>query len=574
MNGFRRIFSICLLAIACGVFGVLFRGVEPTFAAAQINNQINYQARLMDASGFPVADGNYSIIFSLYDASTAGNRIWTAAGTLGTPTALTVNVQNGLFTILLGDTGQNTLDTVDWNSDQLYLGVTINADAEMVPRKRLAAAPQAFNARQLQGMYASSTVSGGQTLFTINQTENSSATGTRSALDVRSNGTSNANDFLIRGINDLGATVFSVNRQGIASSTESIANIGTFATATVAGQGICLSNGSFCSTGSVTESDTLQSVTARGSFTTTTAQFFGGLSTSDLTATGTTSLQDVTAVDVTASNLLSTGITSSTRYFANDGSFSSPAYTFTSAQNSGMFLSGTNVALARAGTSMIIATASGVSINFGLFPVAPSLQDIGGTGLEWRHAFFSGTVTSTGIHSATGTFTGALTVTGQNVCLANGTNCPTAGLDTLQSVTARGSFTTTTIELFGGFVAASSSVTGTLNISGSLSVTGTSNLQNVSFTTANGTSVTTTNSFTSLLGFTTATGTSLITNALAFGSGTGGSLNITTALTVNGINVCLQDSTNCPVVGGSSNDGNWVFNSSTQVLSQVTTTLD
>src|SRR5688572_22334140 len=219
MNGFRRIFSICLLAIACGVFGVLFRGVEPTFAAAQINNQINYQARLMDASGFPVADGNYSIIFSLYDASTAGNRIWTAAGTLGTPTAITVNVQNGLFTILLGDTGQNTLDTVDWNSDQLYLGVTINADAEMVPRKRLAAAPQAFNARQLQGMYASSTVSGGQTLFTINQTENSSATGTRSALDVRSNGTSNANDFLIRGINDTNATIFSVNREGTVSTT-------------------------------------------------------------------------------------------------------------------------------------------------------------------------------------------------------------------------------------------------------------------------------------------------------------------------------------------------------------------
>lgn len=378
------------------------------FAAPQINNQINYQARLMDASGFPVADGNYSIIFSLYDESTAGNRIWTAAGTLGTPTALTVNVQNGLFTILLGDTGQNTLDTVNWNSDQLYLGVTINADSEMAPRKRFASAPQAFNARQLQGMYASSTASGGQSLFTINQTENNAATGTRTALEVRSNGTSNSNDFLVRGVNDLGATVFSINREGSVTSTNSFsvfasstslnANIATFATATVAGQGICLSDGSFCNT-SFTETDTLQSVTDRGNLTTNA---------------------------ITAANLLSTGITSSTRYFADDGSFSSPAYSFTGSQNSGMFMSGGNLAFSRAGTSMIIATASGVSINFGLFPIAPGLQDIGSSGLEWRNALFSGTVTSTAIYAATGTFTGALTVTGQNVCLANGTNCQTA----------------------------------------------------------------------------------------------------------------------------------------------------
>ncbi|MCE9586472.1 hypothetical protein K8R04_04110 [Candidatus Uhrbacteria bacterium] len=286
MNVSLRTFFRSALAILGGFVCVFVFQIQTSLAAPQINNQINYQARLMDASGFPVADGNYSIIFSLYDASTAGTRLWTASGTVGSPTALTVNVQNGLFTVLLGDTSvgggsQNTLDTVNWNSDQLYLGVTINADSEMTPRKRFASAPQAFNARQLQGMYASSTASGGQTLFTVNQTEANSATGTRTALDVRSNGTSSANDFLIRGINDLGSTVFSVNRQGNATtsflnasnifasmvtSTNLQVNIASFATATIAGQGVCLSNGSFCSSTGGSSTDLNWTLNQAGDF--------------------------------------------------------------------------------------------------------------------------------------------------------------------------------------------------------------------------------------------------------------------------------------------------------------------
>ena len=73
----------------------------PAQAANGINTQVNYQARLMDASGFPVSDGTYSIVFSLYDAPSGGNRVWTAAGTTAVPTAVSVSVENGLFTVLL-----------------------------------------------------------------------------------------------------------------------------------------------------------------------------------------------------------------------------------------------------------------------------------------------------------------------------------------------------------------------------------------------------------------------------------------------------------------------------------------
>ena len=366
MPRFVRSFFLTLALL----IGGWMLSLSPVLAAPQINNQINYQARLMDASGFPVADGNYSIIFSLYDQSATGTRLWTAAGTVGVPTALTVNIQNGLFTILLGDTSvsggsQNTLDTVNWNSDQIYLGVTINADAEMSPRKRFASAPQAFNARQLQGMYASSTASGGQTLFTLNQTEANSATGTRTALDVRTNGTSNANDFLIRGLDGTNTTVFSVNREGnattsflnatsvivsvLTSSTSLNANIASFATATVAGQGICLSDGSFCSGGGGAEADTLQTVTARGSFTTTTLSLFGGLTTSNLTATGTTSLQSTTATNLAVTGLLSFSSATGVSLIVDSLDFRNATSNYllsTTVSTTNLFVGGINVCLA------------------------------------------------------------------------------------------------------------------------------------------------------------------------------------------------------------------------------------
>jgi len=219
-----------LVAVSVSLFAT------QTKAANGINRQINYQGKLLTSAGIAVSDGSYSIKFSLYAASSGGTPVWTAGGTVGSPTAVTVTVTSGLFTVLLGDTsaGQNALINIDWNSDTLYLGVTVGSDSEMTPRKRIAAVPQAFNAERLQGMYASGTVSGGQTLFTINQAENTGASSTRTALLIRSNGTSTVNDFLLRGLDDTGSQVFSINRQGSVTSSGNVAFAGTV-TSTFAG---------------------------------------------------------------------------------------------------------------------------------------------------------------------------------------------------------------------------------------------------------------------------------------------------------------------------------------------------
>jgi hypothetical protein len=222
---------------------LLFCAMGSVPVQASVTPQISYQAKLLTDGGAPVADGSYSMIISLYGAPSGGTPIWTARGTTGSPSALTVSVTNGLFSVSLGDTSiagglQNALTGIDWNTSSLYLGVTVGSDSEMTPRRQLNAVPQALlseNTNQLQGMSASSTAFGDATLFTIHQTSATSATGTRSALDVRSEGTNDSLDYLFRGINNAAATVFSLNRQGAVTTTGRVYFDGTGATSTILG---------------------------------------------------------------------------------------------------------------------------------------------------------------------------------------------------------------------------------------------------------------------------------------------------------------------------------------------------
>ncbi len=214
----------CSLGILVPLVALLLLGGGAFFASvaeAQVTQQMTYQAMISDENGAPLADGTYSVKFSLYTAASGGSPIWTAAGSLGTPTALSVTVTSSRFSVNLGASGQNSLADVDWNQSEIYLGVTIGSDGEMTPRRRLTASAQSLfsdNSRLLMGMSPSSTAWGSESLFTIHQTETSAATGTRTALEVRSAGTG-ATDYLLRGVNDLEETVFSVNRDGTASST-------------------------------------------------------------------------------------------------------------------------------------------------------------------------------------------------------------------------------------------------------------------------------------------------------------------------------------------------------------------
>lgn len=122
-----------------------------TYAAVGVNKQINFQGKLTNADGTNVADNTYSVVFTLYDASGAGTNLWSETQS--------VTTINGIFQVALGSVNQ-TLGAVNFNSDSMYLGIKVGADAEMAPRIRFSAVPYAFNADKLNGITATQSATG------------------------------------------------------------------------------------------------------------------------------------------------------------------------------------------------------------------------------------------------------------------------------------------------------------------------------------------------------------------------------------------------------------------------------
>lgn len=105
------------------------------FAFAQVPRTISYQGRLSDASGEPLS-GAINITFKLYTSETASSPIWTE-------THNNVQIQNGLYSVMLGSVTQLP-PSVDF-SRPYWLGVQVGSDPEMTPRYRLGASPYALN---------------------------------------------------------------------------------------------------------------------------------------------------------------------------------------------------------------------------------------------------------------------------------------------------------------------------------------------------------------------------------------------------------------------------------------------
>jgi hypothetical protein len=104
---------------------------------AEVPNYINYQGRLNDSLGNPVAEGQYTVTF----------KIWTdSVGEISYPAWIgapqTVDVVGGLFNCRVGP-----IPSAVFTSDaERYLGITVGSDDEIVPRTRLISAPYAFKA--------------------------------------------------------------------------------------------------------------------------------------------------------------------------------------------------------------------------------------------------------------------------------------------------------------------------------------------------------------------------------------------------------------------------------------------
>lgn len=104
---------------------------------AAVPAEIHFQGRLTDDAGAPITTA-VDITFSLYDVEEFGAPIWTE-----TYAALTPN--DGLFSATLGENALNPLTLAIFRDNpRLYLGVQVDADAEMTPRYPVCTSAYAF----------------------------------------------------------------------------------------------------------------------------------------------------------------------------------------------------------------------------------------------------------------------------------------------------------------------------------------------------------------------------------------------------------------------------------------------
>ena len=110
--------------------------LAPSLAFAQAPNTLSWQGVLTNADGTLVADGSYDVTFRLYDVISGGAALWSE----NHPVVL---VERGGFSVVLG---QLTVLPQAFER-QLYLGIQIAADPELVPRVALTSSPYALGLR-------------------------------------------------------------------------------------------------------------------------------------------------------------------------------------------------------------------------------------------------------------------------------------------------------------------------------------------------------------------------------------------------------------------------------------------
>jgi hypothetical protein len=149
----------------------------PAHAAPGINQQVNFQGRLLTSQGATVPDGYYNMEFKIYqdgDGQSVGDTTGSPAGTLkwtedylNTGSGQAVEVKNGFMSVQLGSITPFG-SSINWNSDTLWLSMQVGntstctittnfqtdcgGDGEMTPMKRLSSTAYALNSNALGGL--------------------------------------------------------------------------------------------------------------------------------------------------------------------------------------------------------------------------------------------------------------------------------------------------------------------------------------------------------------------------------------------------------------------------------------
>ncbi|TAL14612.1 hypothetical protein EPN95_02310 [Patescibacteria group bacterium] len=168
-----RKFLPFLLLLGILLVLIFLKVPTPVHATTGINQQINFQGRLLTSSGATVPDGFYNIQFKIYqdgDGLSVGDSTGSPTGALKwTESYLNNNSQgvqviNGFMSVQLGSITPFG-SSVDWNQSTLWLSMNIGStnatctpftsctpDGEMIPMKRMSSSPYALNSGLLGGL--------------------------------------------------------------------------------------------------------------------------------------------------------------------------------------------------------------------------------------------------------------------------------------------------------------------------------------------------------------------------------------------------------------------------------------
>ncbi|MFQ6002872.1 MAG: hypothetical protein ACE5KJ_03925, partial [Candidatus Zixiibacteriota bacterium] len=111
--------------------------LTPSPCPSAVPNLINYQGVLKDSTGVPY-NGNATMVFSIWDDSTDGNKLWEE-------TQAVVSVSHGLFNVLLGSS-MPIPDSV-FAQPNSWLEVIANGSL-LSPRRRIVSVGYAYRASE------------------------------------------------------------------------------------------------------------------------------------------------------------------------------------------------------------------------------------------------------------------------------------------------------------------------------------------------------------------------------------------------------------------------------------------
>jgi len=116
---------------------------------------VNYQGELRSpTTGEPVPDGLYNMVFKIYDVESGGIILW--QGTHSDINGNPVQVNGGIFSVILGSGAGNTLDTSIFSGSERWLEIRVGMET-FSPRQRITSVAYSLvseNSRLLAGREA------------------------------------------------------------------------------------------------------------------------------------------------------------------------------------------------------------------------------------------------------------------------------------------------------------------------------------------------------------------------------------------------------------------------------------